>query len=495
MKTVNLSDYRAMNALETDSQTWVPIGDGLEVCFTDTCEDGDAWDIVVSPFVTGSRLSSDIHGNHVFLSGLSEPLSVLYGNTVWSCVDSFSTEEARQHTVVNPNTRSEKMVTYFGHVFMVLGRKLFWSDLDNPSDWHPVQANEADFRVIEWERLDVTGLVVVEDQLFIHTPSSMYQAVYAGKPTIINVRQRLRGAGAVEHRTIQLYGQIQFFLGTDNFYLWSPDHGLNAIGADVWADFCQHRGSLKEIWSYHDKRNNEICWVSGAYVWAFNYLEKSWYRFATDGVKAHANVYWDTTRNSVADCSIENIWGTDAAICRELRQKETFGELMHYSTPYLETDDFTYGDLHFEKRVDLVAFDAQYGQPWQGIKVFVSARDFVTQPVVWNEVGIWEQELKLKHLDFRTLHGKVLRFKFELVHGWRIKNWKLNGGLQLNGKALDVFDGRTRLNCERTLLGRHVLKYNGARLLDGLPDSYGTFTLQSWGERVDIGTTLIGADK
>ncbi len=495
MRSFNIADYRAVNAAESDTRTWLPIGDGLEVCITDFCEDGDAWDIVIKPFKTSSPVVSDIHGDHVFISGLSEPLSIVYGNTVWTCSDTLSSELVRGQHLTNLNTRSDKMVTYFGHVFMVIGRKLFWSDLDNPNDWHPMQTNEADFRIIEWEKLEITGLIVVEDQLFVHTPSGMYQAVYSGKPAVINIRQRFRGAGAVSQRSLQLYAQIQFFLGSDNFYLWSPDHGLTAIGSDVWLDFCKNRGPLGELWSYHDKRNNEICWVSGDFVWVFNYLEKIWYRFATDGVKCHANVYWYTQRDGKSDLSVENIWGNDVAIGRELRLNEGVSDLFSYSLPYLESDDFTYGDLHFEKRVDLIGFDAWYGHPWRGLKVEVSARDKVSQPVVWKEVGIWEKEQPLEHWDFCTMHGKVLRFKFTLVGGPYYTGRTLNGGLQLNGKLLDVCDGSGKLDGSRTYYGRDVRRFDGTWLWDNQPETYGQFVLQSWGERVDIGTTNVGPDK
>lgn len=484
------------------TKTFYPLGFGLEFLLPTDVKSGDAWDITLKPYRTKEKLSSDILGNQIFITSKSEPVSQIYGNVVWTLLETTETTGGFGQRFAAPNTRSETIVTYFNHLFVVSDRKLFWSDLDNPYEWFPLQSNESDFRVIEWEKNNITTLAVIEDQLFIHTPSAMYQAVYTGKPNIINIRNRFRNAGCVKPRLLQIHGQVQYFLGSDNFYLWSPDHGLTPIGHEVWSKFLQRVTNLDEAWSYLDRKNNEIGWVVNDRIFVFNYLERHWSVFATDEVKSHISTSWTRVLDSSClsrsimnpdqNTIIENLWVSDSCLCRELRNGEC-GSVLSYSVPYLETDEFTYGFGHFEKRTDLVFVDCNFVQPWVALVVKVCGKEFVTQDKDYKTVGEFRFDVDFKHVDFQSVHGKVLKFRFELKDGRGLT--KLNGGQKLNGKFLETFDGSIKMNKTRRLRNNDLMSLGWQSINSGYRDRFGFFELNSWGERVDIPSAEVGPDK
>ena len=504
METKVLATLPITNALATPDDAFVSIGYGLEVALPKEAKSGDSWVLYIEPFETDQPLAHTVQGRELFITSPKELLSQISGNLVVCPNDTKQTFKLpNRQPVIQPNHRSEMLVSFFNHLFLVKGRTLWWTDLDNPFEWAPHPHNEADFRIIEWETLDATGLCRSNDKLYLHFPNAIYEINYVGKPTVVNIQARVHGIGAVSPRTLVVHNAVQFFLGTDSFYAWSPETGLNAIGHDVWKLFLQSRGTVHDTWAYVDQRNNEICWVSGEFIWAFNFLEKHWQKYSRDGITSHATIPWSLAVNESAPTiekvyadGVENVWVSGDVICREARRDDELCECLEMEKPYLVSDEITYGDLHFVKRCDLIMLDAKTDFPWTGFRVFVSGKDFVSHKDNWIDCGFWTQSLRGKQIDFRAVAGKVLKFRFELEDSLMWNGLLPNGGLSLNGERLDIANGEIIMNGERCdFLARHLLSPGGTIGLDDPAPWLGFAELNAWGERADLPQILIGPDK
>lgn len=517
MQTKVLSREFITGAITAPEGCFVSIGQGLEVFVPNGAKSGDEWVIEIKPYKTPVHLAHTQQGRELFVTSERQLLAQINNNLV------IFQNDTKQ--VVNlPNRppqaqldhRSNQLVSYFNHLFLVKGRTLWWTDLDNPWEWIPHPHNEADFRKIEWQTQDATGLVQSADKLYLHFPSAIYEIVYVGKPTLVHIVEKVRGLGSVTPRSLVVHNSIQFFMGTDNFYAYSSETGLSAIGQDVWKKFLQLRGPIESTWAYVDQRNNEICWVSGDYMWAFNFLEKHWQKYSAEGIKAQATSAW-TLRPSELNESLsiiepdypdglENLWVSDGAVMRESRMTDAPEKCVRLQSPMLESDDITYGDLHFVKRCDLMMLDARTEWPWVGFEVWVSGKDYVTHPNAWVFCGLWTQRNRMKQTDFRAVAGKVLKFKFVLRDGFGWNGLLPNGGLSLNGKNLDIANGQIIMDGSRKdFLGRQFICPDGTRTIGelggeliGSPEvtsRMGFAELNAWGERVDLPQILIGPDK
>ena len=506
MQTKVLTTYPHTNAIAVNSDSFVPIGFGLEVLLPSDAKNGDSWFIDITQYKTNKPLSHTQQNKETIITSEIELISEIQGNLV-------ITPNSTKHVVNLPNRKpinqldhkSHSIVSFFNHLFLVKGRTLIWSDLDNIWEWQPHPHNEADFRTLEWESNDATGLVRSGDKLYLHFPNAIYEVNYVGKPTVVSIQQRLHGIGAVAPRTIVVHNTIQFFIGTDNFYAYSTESGLSAIGQDVWKEVVLTLGDINKAWAYVDQVNNEICWVLGEYIWAFNFVEKHWCKYSSNGILAHATLPWAeeidesaTTIEPVKATTIENVFVTSSTVCRNHRFSDGLDQCLEMTVPYLESDDITYGDLHFVKQVDLLMIDARVQFPWTGFRVFVSGKDFVSHPNNWIDCGLWTQEHESKQLDFKRVSGKVLKFKFVLEDGLFWNGLLPNGGLSLNGERLDIANGEIIMDGSRSdFLGRQFTSLDGTTTLGELYDGpkLGFVEFNAWGERVDLPQSLVGPDK
>ena len=514
MQNIALSNYTLPGAITVREDAFAHIGLGVEVLIPKGAKSGDSWELTIEPYRTPLALAFTTQGHDLFITSPSELLSKIQGNLVLTPNETIATINLpNKPATVVPNYRSSMLVSFFNHLFLVRDRTLIWTDLDNVWEWQPAQTNEADFRTLEWESYDSTGLIRCADLLYVHFPNAIYEVTYVGKPTVVRIVAKVHGIGNITPRALVVHNNIQFFIGSDNFYIWSTETGLNAIGRDVWKRFVAIRGDIQDIWSYVDQRNNEICWVSGTRIWAFNFLEKHWSIYSTDGILSHATSPWNpptpgittdlpelpSTISPVLPNGVENLWVTEKAICREHRYGEELTKCLPFSQPFLETDDISYEDQHFVKRVDLLMIDARSQHPWVGVRVRISGRDFITHPSRWINCGLWTQQLKQKQIDFPAVAGKVLKFRFELVDSLSWNGLLPNGGLQLNGIPLDIANGQIRMDGSREdFLGRQFGTLDGTQTLEEVcaGPKIGFFELNAWGERVDLPAQLtVGPDK
>jgi len=479
----------------TQEGAWTPIGYGLEVLVPLDAVNGDTWTLDITPFTTPVRCSFASFNNTVAITSPYELLSLITSNIVVSYNDTAHTfNYPDKSSKCKLNHRSEHLAFFFNHLFIAIDRTLWWTDLDNLWNWYPTPASEADFRDIEWEPSNITALTRFNDVLFIHFPNCIYSCEYVGKPTIVKITNRISGAGAINSRCTGTTKTALYFLGTDNFYLWSADQGLQAIGAEVWGKFVTQVTNWSSIWCYVDQRNSEICWVSGDVIWAFNYFENHWQKYDSNGATCHASVPWypDTTPvtiDKIYPTGLENLWINPTSILREQRWDDELSDCLTYTNPFLETDEISYNDNHFHKKVDLVFIDCDYDYPWHGVDLKVSTNDYVTERARWVKVGHLDKYKRgsFQQIDFKARQGRVIKFRFELVS---------NLNITLNEQGLNLWNGTLRCNDKsQRFTGRQFRRWNGVKLCDGAVQKLNRFDFYSWGQRVDIPQTLIGPDK
>jgi hypothetical protein len=500
MKQVILSEHTLPNSAPARTDGFAAIGYGLEVCIPEGAQNGDSWEISIEPLKIENPVASTILGQDVFISNAQELLSVIRGNLLQCGCSDYGTHDFRDKSNIHLNHRSDKIATYFNHIFLAIGRTLWWTDLDNYWNWYPAVDSEADFRILEWEKDEITAITTVNDVLFIHFPQSIYECTYVGKPTVVRILRRVTGAGSINSRSLIATKSAMFFLGLENFYIWSVDVGLKEIGQEVWKKFLAASADLQSTWAYHDVRNHEICWVNNSLIWAFNYIEGHWQKYSADGIRAHCTTPYHSAFTSIScgdtDSTIEpdrwegveNLWVGCWGVAREAKLVDPMAGRLKMETPYLESDDLTYGDIHSYKTTDLVVLDAELKHPWSGIRVLVCGKKRVSQETVWTDAGVWLQTME--HKDFVSVAGKALRFRFEFVDDL-IKadgSLTLNGGQRLNGKRLDLLDGTVKLDGTKH---PHV-----AADYEDTSDGVRWFgEVYAWGERTNLPEKLVGPDK
>jgi len=499
MNQIIISDTPLDNAVRGSSDSFVAIGYGLEVSIPADAQDGDSWEIEVGALKVANPLASTILGEDVFVSNEQELLSCIRGNLLQCSNDDYGTYDFRGKASANLNHRTTKLATFFNHIFLATGRTLWWTDLDNYWNWFPAVDSEADFRIIEWEKEDITCLTVLNDVLFIHFPQAIYECTYVGKPAIVRILRRVTGAGSINSRSCVATKSALFFLGLENFYVWSVDIGLKEIGQEIWHRFLDASLDLETTWSYHDVRNHEICWVNNGLIWAFNYLEGHWLKYSADGIVAHVTAPWHSAFVSIS-CGdtgsiiepdkwkgVENLWVGKWGVAREARKVDDLSRMVPMQVPYLESDELTYGDIHSYKTTDLVVLDAELVLPWGGVRVKVAGKKRVSETTNWVDVGVWRPGQE--HKDFPAVSGKALRYRFELVSDLVTANglYALNGGQRLTGKRLDLLDGGVKLDGS-------VMPHEADYYSESVDERF-LAELYAWGERANLPERLVGPDK
>ena len=506
---INLSTTPINGAITVREDMWIPIGHGLEVLLPVGYEDGDKYEISVEHFTTPIQVASTQFSDAVAISSPAQILSLIQDNLV---ISNNSTEDTIDYpdkpSQPIPNHRSGMLATFFNHIFLAKGRTLWWTDLDNAWNWYPSPDSEADFRMFEWEKNDITGICVINDVLFVHFPETIYSVEYIGKPTIVRILARVQGTGSISHRSIAVKQSAQYFLGTDNFYIWSVQTGLAPIGSEIWSKFLSTCTDLQSVWAYSDPINDEICWVSGSTIWAFNTSEKHWTKYSNNSFLSHTVVPWYPTHqlisptntetlsrtDKVQPIGAENLWLYAEGVCREQRYGMVDGlsKCLSYEMPFVETDEITYGDVHFVKTTDLVVLDASYEFPWRGVKVSVCGKHFVSEKSVWTECGEWKQFNRFRQIDFKGVSGRVLKYRFEVVSDLSVQPVFYNGAFKLDGRRDDVFSGLEVMSGEKEFCGRQFDSVTGLSVVE---DRFNWFELAAWGERVDMPQIVIGPDK
>lgn len=497
--------------------TFIPISMGYEAVFPQDLTVGDSWIMQVFPLTApiGVRHVAVQHTlgrcDHYFTSPQTS-LTRLSGNTAIEVYNSrlIHTPQNFAAEVSYPNLKARDIEQAFGHLIIPDGNTIRWSDLNSPWLWSPDTSNEADYRILDWECGEITAVVRVNDQIFIHFPTAKYLMSYIGKPAIFNISQQTHGTGAISPTVVIAHKNSQFFIGLDNFYQTHPVDGDIPIGEPVWKRFTEECVEPTATWTYVDQANREICWVYKTEegfnrILAFNYVERHWARYSANDILDHISILsYKFQLNEEVDPPVyertdtvvgyESRWLTANSVLRDVRPGDDIGDILPFEQPFLETDHFTYGDIFNTKDVDLISFDSQYSLPWSGWDIKVSAKQRVTEDSEYEDFGLWR--MGMHHSDSTTKAGHTLQFKF-LLNSEILEDGFIVGEGKTWDDTLFVFlwDGSYNADLANGLPLRieEYVGWTGLGLNKVNPDF--ACVLYAWGERVNLPDTDVGPDK
>ena len=107
--------------------------------------------------------------------------------------------------------------------------KVYWSDINDETDWTPGAASQSDFQLIP-DGGDITGLAGGEYGL-IFLERAIYRMSYAGSPFFFQFDAISRSLGCISNGSIAQYGGLTYFLSDDGFYV-CDGQSAKAIGAE-----------------------------------------------------------------------------------------------------------------------------------------------------------------------------------------------------------------------------------------------------------------------
>jgi len=95
--------------------------------------------------------------------------------------------------------------------------KVYWSDLNDETDWTPGAASQADSQILP-DGGDITGIAGGEYGL-IFLERAIYRMSYAGSPFFFQFDAISRSLGCISNGSITQYGNLTYFLADDGFYV------------------------------------------------------------------------------------------------------------------------------------------------------------------------------------------------------------------------------------------------------------------------------------
>jgi len=140
--------------------------------------------------------------------------------------------------------------------------KVYWSDINDETDWTPGLASQSDSQVIP-DGGDITGLAGGEFGL-VFLERAIYRMTYAGSPYFFQFDNISRTLGCISSGSIINYGGITYFLSDDGFYL-CDGQSVKPIGIeriDRWFFSKLDAANLKNgISSAVDAEKRIITWL------------------------------------------------------------------------------------------------------------------------------------------------------------------------------------------------------------------------------------------
>lgn len=94
--------------------------------------------------------------------------------------------------------------------------KVYWSDLNDETDWTPAAASQADSQILP-DGGDITGLAGGEYGL-VFLERAIYRMSYTGSPFFFQFDAISRSLGCISNGSIAQYGNLTYFLADDGFY-------------------------------------------------------------------------------------------------------------------------------------------------------------------------------------------------------------------------------------------------------------------------------------
>lgn len=345
---------------------------------------------------------------------------------------------------------------------------LRWSDLYRPDVWDPTQENEADFyEISSWQRKSSmicggTGMGKLGDVLFSYTDSCIVRTQYAGLPKVMVSEPAVEDFGNAFFDGLVVAKQAHFFYDAyhQNFFQYTGQGLPQAIGDAIVPFFLEKLGTsdptitnLYTVCGFARQDRSEAWWTfySGGdtayYAIVYNWKAGEWTIFKTgssqilgfspggaeymqwfDDVATQINSVLTTfdTASSTAAYTPALVYG--AQLFREEVAADIPGQLTLAEEPYLESRDYI-TDLQRVMELDRVTIHADYTSS-AGVKVYVSARMSLQDPVVYKLVGTWTKNTRDGIITFQAMKGRVFRYKFvsgDLTSTGKSRGWVFYG--------------------------------------------------------------------
>jgi hypothetical protein len=122
--------------------------------------------------------------------------------------------------------------------------KVYWSDINDETDWTPSTASQADSQVLA-DGGDITGIAGGEYGL-IFLERAIYRMSYAGSPFFFQFDAISRTLGCTTNGSIAQFGNLTYFLSDDGFYVCDGKSVKN-IGVEKINRWFFNNVSLTEI--------------------------------------------------------------------------------------------------------------------------------------------------------------------------------------------------------------------------------------------------------
>lgn len=142
--------------------------------------------------------------------------------------------------------------------------KVYWSDINDETDWTPAAASQADSQLIP-EGGDITGLAGGEYGL-IFLDRAIYRMSYVGSPFFFQFDAISRSLGCISNGSIAQYGNLTYFLADDGFYVCDGQSTKN-IGTEKVNRWFFENVSPSEI---HTGMSATVDPVNKLVIWKFN---------------------------------------------------------------------------------------------------------------------------------------------------------------------------------------------------------------------------------
>jgi hypothetical protein len=325
------------------------------------------------------------------------------------------------------------------------------SGLYNPSDWVTASGNEVmridfeEFTLPDFPLTGLTGLRRLNNLLVAYLPTAIIGLNYVGLPKVYQWNPIKEGVGNSLPYGLVSNGYSHFFFdGVEGDFFRLDTQGVASVGERVSTYFMEDLSTDVELaaktWGFVWKEYQEVWWVycsnasDGEFDKAIglNWRTGEWYTadvldvHAFGGLSRRAKTCDELTGTCDALGTVEadtlsdltetmcpRIWSNGSGeILREKTSADADNLMLGTPAPYLETRDYVYASPDTVCEVDSILLDAAYAGGTVGIEVFVSARRYANDPVVYQSVGVWTPQVEEGRLTFPGKSGIYFRYKF-----------------------------------------------------------------------------------
>lgn len=446
---VILTEKAATFLTDDDGET---IADLIPINGSDT--NNFEYDSKESPeiFYAFQRWSYTIYGGYIFFTNLLNKVLMFRYNVEDSAYEIRTLDDSNPLTdgiedmgnVDNLMPKAKYICTFEGHIVCFHTREDYYWDGDSEEplpeektfvnrirwsqrdvigqalyDWFPGVGSNADFKDLSSTQQfsefgnEITGANLLRNSIAIYTRTGIYEMTYVGLPSIMKFRQVIN-VGCHFPYSVAVGVDIHYFIGIDGIYSFNGSSVQN-IGTKIWPLFkkllAADRATAEKTFAWTRLSKHQVWWFfvsEGAYAsWCFdNILIYDWV-FDTWTIQTARSPFCvtelDTTLESNSSRFRALLYGTGfGSMLTEIDFNADVNELSSYNQAVLISNDYQFEDPEAIKEISSVYIDAEIenvsidtgvylGKVFWGISIFVCVRDYTSDPMKFDHVGVWKR--------------------------------------------------------------------------------------------------------